>query len=227
VQNEPHRVIQHTLRMAAKARRDLIMENLYIVPDQAMLNLIASLKKRGVRVRLLVPSIGSNHNPVVYNQYQKYRKILLRLGMEIYELKGSPAPSGRKFLNEGPRRSHRVKLHAKSVVVDNRYCYIGTLNLDGRSRSVNTEEGLLIESPSFVRELRQSQERLMLPENAWRVTLDDQGGLVWTSADETRTKEPTLNLFQKVVERILRPFDLSNSTFPDQQLYKRMRYLTH
>lgn len=221
VPSSSHPVIKQTLRMAAKARKDLIMENLYIVPDQEMLDLIATLKKRGVRVRLLVPSIGSNHNPVVFNQYSKYRKILLQLGMEIYELKGNPGSSGRMFLNEGPKLSQWVKLHAKSVVADDRYCYIGTLNLDGRSRTVNTEEGLIIDSPSFVRELRKSLEKLMLPENAWRVTLDKKGRLVWTSGNEVRRKEPTINRFQTILERILRPFDLNNAIFPDHQLYKR------
>lgn len=212
-------VIEQTIRLAATSRKDLILVTPYIVPDQRMIDVISQVRKRGVRVRLLLPSIGSNNHLVVHNQYQKYRKILLRLGVEIYEFKHRPGPSAHRYLNEGPRPTHKVGLHAKAVLVDSRYAYIGSLNLDGRAMFVNTEEGLFIDSPPLVRELGDSMDALMQVENAWRLTLDACGDLLWTSGDEARGSEPALNLFQAVLETVLRPFALRSALFPDQQLF--------
>ncbi len=212
-------VIDQAIRLAAMSRKDLVLVTPYIVPDQRMVDVISQLGKRGVRVRLLLPSIGSNNHLVVHNQYQKYRKILLRLGVEIYEFKHRPSQSAHRYLNEGPRPTHKVGLHAKAVLVDARYCYIGSLNFDGRAMFVNTEEGLLIDSPPLVRELGHTMDELMRPENAWRLTLDARGDLLWTSGDEVRRSEPTLNLFQSVLETVLRPFSLRSAIFPDQQLF--------
>ncbi|MBT8037684.1 MAG: phospholipase D family protein [Verrucomicrobiae bacterium] len=212
-------VIDASLRLAAMARKDLILVTPYIVPDQRMMDLIAKVRMRGVRVRLLLPSIGSNNHLVVHNQYQKYRKMLLRRGVEIYEFKHRPGQSALRYLNEATRPARKVGLHSKAVVVDTRFCYIGSLNFDGRAMFVNTEEGLIIDSPSLVRDLRHDVETLMQPENTWRLTLSRQGDYLWTSAGKVRKREPTLSLFQSVLESVLRPFSLCSAIFPDQQLF--------
>lgn len=213
-------VLEATIRMAAKSQHDLILVTPYIVPDRRVVDMISSVRKRGVRVRLLLPSIGSNNHPIVHNQYQKYRKLLLALGVEIYEFKHRPGPSALQYLNEGSNKTRKVGLHSKAVVVDSRYCYIGTLNFDGRAIFVNTEEGVCVDSPPLARVLRQTMEELMLPENAWRLTVDKRGRFLWVSGKETRRSEPTLNVLQATLETILRPFHVRIPAFPDQQVYR-------
>ena len=59
-------------------------------------------------------------------------------------------------------------LHAKSMVIDHSIIFIGTFNLDPRSSNLNTEVGVLIDDPELGRQLTQSIERDMRPENSWR-----------------------------------------------------------
>lgn len=215
-------VIKDAVALARNSRHDLILVTPYIVPDTGLMDMIAAVRKRGVRVRLLVPSIGSNNHPIVHSQYQKYRKPLLDLGVEVYEFRHRPAPSALKYVNEGPKATRKVGLHAKSVVVDGRFSYIGTLNFDGRAIFVNTEEGLLIDSVPLTRDLRQMMEVLMLPENAWRIHIDQHGDILWVAGNETRRREPTLNVFQAALEILLRRLNYNTPTFPDQQIYRNL-----
>ncbi len=70
-----------------------------------------------------------------------------------------PAP----LLSEG----RRVGLHAKSIVVDDRFSMVGSHNFDPRSDHYNTEAGVVIYDKRFANLLRQSILRYTAPENAW------------------------------------------------------------
>ena len=58
------------------------------------------------------------------------------------------------------------------MVIDDKQIYIGTFNLDPRSANLNTEVGVLIESPELAAQLKHSIERDIRPENSWRTTPD-------------------------------------------------------
>lgn len=81
-------------------------------------------------------------------------------------------------------------LHAKCAVIGEDQVLVGSMNLDPRSMTLNTEIGVLIESRELARRVRAALERELAPCNAWRVTLGEDTGLVWTSAGERRTEEP-------------------------------------
>ena len=70
-----------------------------------------------------------------------------------------PAP----LLSEG----RRFGLHAKSIVVDDRFSMVGSHNFDPRSDHYNTEAGVVIYDKRFSNQLRQSILRDTAPENAW------------------------------------------------------------
>ncbi len=218
-----HPVVDETFCMASRARKDLILVTPYLIPDEKLIAMLKGVRKRGVRVRVLVPSAGANNNPVVHSQYQKYRSLLLGLGVEIYELKHNQATAPRRYISEDTLSARKISLHVKAVVVDERFCYLGSLNFDSRAMWLNTEVGLIVESPPLVRILRISVEEMMLPQHAWRVTQDPHGHLLWTSGNQTRKKEPVLNFAQSAIERILRPFHLNNRIIPDNQLYRKYR----
>lgn len=48
---------------------------------------MSELSRRGVRVRVVTNSLSSTDVPVVHSGYAKYRKDLLRAGVELYEMK--------------------------------------------------------------------------------------------------------------------------------------------
>jgi len=63
-------------------------------------------------------------------------------------------------------------LHAKSMVIDGRIVFIGTFNLDPRSANLNTEVGMLVDSPEIGRQVTESIERDIAPGNSWQTTED-------------------------------------------------------
>jgi cardiolipin synthase C len=46
------------------------------------------------------------------------------------------------------------RLHAKTVLIDERLAYVGSMNLDPRSATLNTEFGALIDSPALAAQLK-------------------------------------------------------------------------
>jgi putative cardiolipin synthase len=80
------------------------------------------------------------------------------------------------------------------------------MNLDPRSWDLNSEMGVIIESPGLARELAAKMERDMQPENAWRVTLEADGSLRWTAADQVLTTQPARNQWQRIEDLIFMVF---------------------
>jgi phosphatidylserine/phosphatidylglycerophosphate/cardiolipin synthase-like enzyme len=61
----------------------------------------------------------------------------------------------------------RFGLHAKSIVVDDRFAMVGSHNFDPRSDHYNTEAGVIVYDPAFAQQLRSAIMRETEPENAW------------------------------------------------------------
>jgi putative cardiolipin synthase len=78
------------------------------------------------------------------------------------------------------------------------------MNMDPRSANINTEMGAVIESPGLAAELRSIMLRDMRRDNAWHVTLDEEGELLWTNSDETVDKQPSRGFMNRVMNSILR-----------------------
>ncbi len=75
--------------------------------------------------------------------------------------RGLPAPLS--------TRKTRIGLHAKSIVVDDRFAMVGTHNFDPRSDHYNTESGVIIYDKHFASVLRQRILRDTQPKNAWTI----------------------------------------------------------
>ncbi len=69
-------------------------------------------------------------------------------------------------------KEHVFGLHAKTFVFDRRTVYVGSLNLNLRSRFLNAESGLVIESPELAAQIAADIELNMAPANSWRVVAD-------------------------------------------------------
>ncbi len=213
-------VIEEIIRQCERSRKEIMMVTPYLVPDERVMTMLRGVRARGVRVVLLVPTVASNNHLVVHNQYQKYRKTLLRMGVEIYEFKHRPGSSMTHYINEGENHTPKVGLHVKLVVVDSSITYLGSMNFDGRAMFVNTEEGAIIHSKSFAMELRQWVNLLKSRENAWRLDLRKDGRITWLSGRQFRNREPSLDFFQATLEYIVRPLSLRHSIFPDKRVYE-------
>ena len=209
-------VIEEIIQRCSQSRKEIILVTPYLVPDQRIMRMIRQVRSRGVRVVLIVPTVASNNHLIVHNQYQKYRQLLLRLGVEIFEFKHRPRYEMSPFIYEGDNDTHKVGLHAKLVIIDSRVTYMGSMNFDGRAMFVNTEEGVIIRSRALAEDLKNWTRLLMHPENAWRLGLDEKGKIVWISGKISRTHEPSLDFVQATLEFFLRPFAVRHSIFPDK-----------
>ena len=80
-----------------------------------------------------------------------------------------------------------ASLHAKYMVVDQRYVFIGSANLDPRSENLNTEIGIMVESPELARQTSQLFERSISPENSYRLSLEsDDKSIHWHTLEDGR-----------------------------------------
>jgi putative cardiolipin synthase len=64
-------------------------------------------------------------------------------------------------------------LHAKLVVFDRRRVFVGSMNFDQRSFHLNTEIGLLIDSPELAREIGHRFDAVTQPANSYALILSD------------------------------------------------------
>jgi putative cardiolipin synthase len=98
-------------------------------------------------VRALTNSAASNDVLAAHAGYVNTRKPLLQAGLELYELRPDSNMKREWSLLAG---KSRAALHAKSPVFDRRSVFIGSFNLDPRSTALNTEIGVMIDSPEIV-----------------------------------------------------------------------------
>lgn len=134
-------------------KKDLIIFSPYFVPGKKGTAFLTQLARRGVRVRILTNSLASNDVGLVHAGYKKYRRKLLRAGVELYELNKKLTREQRKKAKESPVGSSMASLHAKSFVFDRKQVFIGSLNLDPRALLHNTEIGVILTVPEIAEEM--------------------------------------------------------------------------
>ena len=190
-----------------KAGSEVIISSPYFIPGKRGMRLFKQLREKGVRVRIITNSFAGNDVAVVHSGYARYRKDLLRLGVELYELKPSLGAKGKKsaFGSSG------VSLHAKVFVVDRGEVFVGSLNLDPRSVDLNTELGIVVESPALADEAARLLENLLQPALSYRLSLDGpDGGLRWTAEAEGKevryTSDPEVGFWRSFSTWLLSGF---------------------
>jgi len=115
------------------ARTEVSIANSYFIPDWRVRRSLAQAVRRGVDVRVLVPG-HSDIRSAWYAMRATYGSLLTR-GVRIFEWQGP-------------------MMHAKAVVVDGRWCAVGSYNLDHRSLQHNLEVNLQTTDAAFALELR-------------------------------------------------------------------------
>jgi putative cardiolipin synthase len=187
------------------AQRDVMITNAYIIPGEHALARTRQQVERGVRVRMLTNSLASHDVPAVNSHYKQWRKPILEAGVELYEMRPDAAIKP-LVADTPPTVSGFMGLHVKAMVIDRQRVFIGSLNLDPRSWDLNSEMGVIIESPGLAQDLAAKMERDMQPENAWRVTLAADGSLRWTAGDQVLTTQPARSFWQRIEDVIFMAF---------------------
>jgi putative cardiolipin synthase len=189
-------MLPRLLQLTGQARVQFDLISPYFVPAIRGTKDLVLLARQGVRVRVLTNSLASTDVAAVHAGYAKRRKALLQAGVELYEVKRvEPTPAS---LTRG---SSAASLHAKTFEIDGRYVYVGSFNFDPRSAYLNTEMGLLLDSPQLARRLNHFFDA-QAPEHAYRVRLDERDELQWVEVAPAGKKihrsEPHTSALQRV-----------------------------
>jgi putative cardiolipin synthase len=193
------RVVQST--------QQVVLSSPYFVPGKSGVEAFADLAQRGVKVTVLTNSLAANDVPLTHIGYARYRTGLLRAGVELYEL--SPAGFQREAWDALPGLSHG-RLHAKVAVIDNAMVYIGSMNLDPRSESTNTELGIVAQCPELARDVVRVIDATKV-QSAWHLRLAADGeSLQWYSMTDAHesvlASEPDVSALVRLRSMLLAPF---------------------
>jgi len=188
--DEAHMQLAKDLRgVVRRAETEIIFISPYYVPGDRGVQLIRDLVAKGVRVVILTNSLASNNHVPVHSAYARYRRDVVKAGAELYEMRANAA----RELEGDEKGPEVLTLHTKAFLIDRRYLFVGSLNLDPRSIEINAEMGLLIDCEPMVRPFTHGAEE-RLSAVTYRVLVNDKGKLEWhTRIDKQEvieTKEP-------------------------------------
>ena len=127
--DEPYSLIYATLLSAiGSAETSAYLTNAYFVPDPQLLAALKEAVRRGVDVKLILPSATDSW--MVFHAGRSYYTELLEGGVKIYE-------------------RHEALLHSKTVLIDGVWATVGSTNLDWRSFLHNDEVNAVILGQEF------------------------------------------------------------------------------
>jgi cardiolipin synthase len=118
----------------ATAREEIILQNPYFLPSRRALKLFADAAARGVKISIVLPTADTNDFSIVQHASHHYYGELLAFGARVYE--------------------YTRGLHLKVMIVDGRWCTVGSTNFDPRSFRINDEITLAIHDRAIAQELR-------------------------------------------------------------------------
>ena len=206
----PSPVLDRLVGLWSAAEREVLIESAYFVPLKRGAKFIVGQAGEGVRTRVLTNSLAANDVPPVHAGYAKYRRRLLKAGVELYEFQRQAVRGGEDLRIGGG--SSDASLHAKVAVFDRRITWVGSFNLDPRSAELNTELAIVIHSEDLGGRAAALIERDLEPDRAWKVVLEPRsaGGLAmaWYGMRGDRlvreTSEPDATVSQRAIVNVMK-----------------------
>jgi cardiolipin synthase len=126
------KILHHTA--ICLARKRIWIQNPYFIPEPDAIDAFGEAVKRGVDVRVLMPSTSGSDNPMVQHAGHRNFEKLLECGVRLFEY------------------PHTL-LHQKIMTVDGVWSAIGSSNFDDRSFETNDEISLAINGAAIARRL--------------------------------------------------------------------------
>ncbi|WP_308427759.1 phospholipase D family protein [Rhodanobacter panaciterrae] len=160
--------------MTDQAKQDVLLISPYFIPGDDGTHYLTDMVSRGVTVKVLTNSLASTDEAAVHAGYSRYRRALLEGGVQLYELRPAAASGEQPATSKGT--SSGVGLHAKAIVVDGQLVFIGSMNMDQRSKLLNTEMGLIVDCPALAVAVTNFFDTAIQPNSAYHVTLSEPHG---------------------------------------------------
>ncbi|MFJ5717218.1 cardiolipin synthase [Neobacillus sp. NPDC093127] len=138
------------LRLIQKAEQSIMIGTPYFIPSAAIFAELTEAQRRGVNLTVMVPYTADHF--LVQEASLRYLRKLLAAGASVYQYKNG-------------------FYHAKTIVIDDKICDIGTANFDKRSLFLNKEINCFLYDPAFINRVKaviekdiRDSERLTLAE---------------------------------------------------------------
>ncbi|WNF37252.1 cardiolipin synthase [Bacillaceae bacterium IKA-2] len=137
-----------------EAKTSIYIGTPYFIPGHVINNALIEAVKRGVDVKVIVPKQGDH--PLVKEAAFPYFEPLIKAGCEVYQY-------------------YLGFYHAKTIVIDNHVCDIGTANVDLRSFHINHEINCLNFNRDFIKKVIEVMEHdISISERLTVAQLDDR-----------------------------------------------------
>ncbi|MEH7352211.1 cardiolipin synthase [Neobacillus drentensis] len=133
IPTEAGQLEENFIRLIRKAEQSIIIGSPYFIPSAAIFAELLESRRRGVSITVLVPFTADHL--LVQEASFRYLRRLLKTGALVYQYKNG-------------------FYHAKTIVIDDKICDIGTANFDKRSLFLNKEINCLLYDPSFIERLK-------------------------------------------------------------------------
>ena len=118
VSTEANLLETYYLQQLRSAQTSILIGTPYFIPSKQLFEELLAVLHRGVKLTVIVPATADH--PLVQEASYRYFRPLLRAGAKVYQY------------NNG-------FYHAKTVIIDDNVCEIGTANFDKRSLFLNKE----------------------------------------------------------------------------------------
>jgi putative cardiolipin synthase len=183
-----------------KTTDELLIVSPYFVPGKKGADALCALIAKGVKVRILTNSLASNDVSAVHAGYAKYRKQLLKAGVVLYELDEHVKKEVKKKFTWLPGLS-KSSLHAKTMVLDRKAMFVGSMNLDQRSLNINNEIGILFLNPDVAANSAEAFDQ-SIEKVAFRLKLHNDDSIRWhlqqDDGEIIYDKEPYVSFWKKL-----------------------------
>ncbi len=180
------------------AKHELLIASPYFVPGHTGSQWFKNKQQQGTQITILTNSLAATDVIAVHAGYKKYRGDLVKAGIKLFELKPTA-----KFLHSKVKRliegASSASLHAKYMVIDQQYVFIGSANIDPRSRILNTEIGIMVDSKELAQQTSKLFHRATSLENSYQLLMDNR--LIWLTEEKTNQiryfQEPKAGFLRK------------------------------
>jgi putative cardiolipin synthase len=199
-------VSMSVMDLVMASQHEVVISSPYFIPGPLGVRAFGALRERNVKVTILTNSLAANDEPLVHTGYSRYRVDLLKSGVDLYELSPTRILRNKRLMLPGASLG---RLHAKTAVIDRSVVFIGSMNLDPRSASKNTELGVIAENPQLAKEVIRVINISKL-QSAYRLRFATDGSsLEWLTMDDdgevVLSDEPDATVFLRLQNLLLGP----------------------
>lgn len=117
VDNDKESVKMCYMSMIRSAQRQIRIQTPYFIPDCSILDALKTAAASGIKVEMMIPSVKANFFLDPITNY--FAAEMMEYGAHVYKYNGY--------------------IHAKTMVIDDEICCVGSVNMDMRSLLVDDE----------------------------------------------------------------------------------------